>query len=148
MSLTNLLYHIVFGTKERHPWISEEIEPRLYEYLGGVIRGQKGISLEINGVEDHLHILTKLSQNISVADVLRELKSESSRWIHENFSSAQRFAWQPGYAAFIVSESQVERVRQYIRGQKQHHRRADYREELVKLLNAHHVKFDEKYLLG
>jgi len=96
MSLTNLLYHLVFGTKDRHPWITDEIEQQLYEYLGGIIRGQDGTSLEINGVEDHLHILAKLNQNRAVADVLRELKSESSRWIHKNFSSSRQFVWQPG----------------------------------------------------
>ena len=145
MSFTNLLYHLVFGTQDRHPWITHEMEQRLYEYLGGIIRGQRGVSLEINGVEDHLHILTKLSQTTAVADVLRELKSESSRWIHENFPKP--FPWQPGYAAFTVSESEVEHVRNYIRNQKQHHRRTDYRSELITLLNAHQVQFDEKYLL-
>ena len=147
MSLTNLLYHLVFGTQDRHPWITREIEQNLYEYLGGIIRGQKGISLEINGVEDHLHILAKLHQATAVADVLRELKSESSRWLHENFAAARKFAWQPGYAAFTVSESQVERVRRYIRNQKQHHRSYDFRTELIALLEAHRIEFDEKYLL-
>jgi len=147
MSLTNLLYHLVFATQDRHQWITDEIEQRLYEYLGGIIRGQRGTSLEINGVEDHVHMLAKLHQSRAVADVLRELKSESSRWLHQNVDSADRFAWQPGYAAFTVSESQVDRVRRYIRNQKQHHRTSDFREELIALLNAHRIEFDEKYLL-
>ena len=102
--------------------------------------------MEINGVEDHLHILAKLNQNRAVADVLRELKSESSRWIHKNFSSSRQFVWQPGYAAFTVSESQADRVRQYIRNQKVHHQRRDFREELIALLNANRVEFNEQYL--
>ena len=146
MSLTNLLYHIVFSTKDRHPLITNAIEQRLYEYLGGIIRGQRGIALEINGIPDHVHILAKLSQNRAVADVLRDLKADSSGWVHKNFPLARHFGWQVGYAAFTVSESQVTRVRQHIRNQKQHHKKISFQEELISLLKAHKIQFDEKYL--
>jgi len=145
-SFTNLLYHILFSTKHREPMITSTIENRLYGYLGGIIGGQKGIAFEINGMPDHVHLLVKLSQNKSIADVLRELKADSSGWVHREFPEFKTFGWQLGYAAFTVSESQIERVRQYIRDQKQHHRKITFREELISLLRAHGVDFDEKYL--
>jgi putative transposase len=145
-SLTNLLYHIVFSTKHRDPLITSAIEARLHGYLGGLVRGKKGIALEIGGVSDHVHVLAKLSQNISVADVLRELKAHSSGWIHSEFPSHNQFGWQLGYAAFTVSESQVRRVREYIRKQNEHHRRVTFQEELISLLRAHRVEFNEEYL--
>ena len=147
-SFTNLLYHILFSTKHRQPLITSMVENRLYGYLGGIIGGQKGIALEINGVVDHVHLLVKLSQNKSIADVLRDLKADSSGWVHKEFPSLKAFSWQLGYAAFSVSESLVERVRQYIRNQKQHHHKVTFQDELVSLLRAHGVDFDEKYLLG
>jgi putative transposase len=145
-SLTNLLYHIVFSTKDRQPLITAEFEDRIHQYLGGIIRGQKGIALEINGMADHIHILAKLSQNKSVKDVLRDLKADSSGWIHDSFSTLRKFSWQTGYSAFTVSESQVVRVRKYIQNQKEHHRKVSFKEELIALLKAHKVEFDERYL--
>ena len=145
-SFTNLLYHLVFSTKHREPWISDTVEGRVHSFLGGLIRGQKGIALEINGMADHVHILAKLTQSKAVADVLRDLKANSSGWIHAEFPSLKAFSWQLGYAAFTVSESQVERVREYIRNQKEHHRRVTFQEELISLLREHGVDFDEQYL--
>jgi REP element-mobilizing transposase RayT len=145
-SFTNLLYHLVFSTKHRQPIITSDVEGRVHRYIGGIVRGQGGIALEINGMPDHLHILAKLSQNKSIKDVLRDLKADSSGWIHDNFPGMKRFAWQAGYSAFSVSESQVERVRKYIQNQKQHHRRVSFQEELIALLKAHKIDYDEKYL--
>lgn len=95
---------------------------------------------------DHVHLLVKLSPNKSIADVLRELKADSSGWIHKEFPALQAFSWQLGYAAFTVSESQVERVRQYIRNQKHHHRKVTFQDELLSLLRAHGVDFEARYL--
>jgi REP element-mobilizing transposase RayT len=145
-SFTNLLYHILFSTKHREPQITELFEERLYGYLGGIVRGQNGIALEINGMPDHVHVLAKLSQNRSIADVLRELKADSSGWVHREYPSLKAFGWQLGYAAFTVSESQVDRVRRYIQNQKQHHRKVTFQDELITLLRAHGVDFEEKYL--
>src|SRR5262249_2507573 len=127
-SFTNLLYHIIFSTKGRAPWIDAATRPRLHEYLGGVIRGEGGIALLINGVADHVHILAKLRQDKAVSEVLRAVKANSSGWIHRTFPALAEFAWQSGYGAFTVSFSQVERVRQYIRGQEEHHRRVSFQE--------------------
>src|SRR5215471_11839760 len=106
-SYTNLLYHIVYGTKERRPLIDEEFQPRLYDYLGGTIRGLKSTSLEIGGIEDHVHILANVPPTIAVSDFLEKLKASSSKWAK---SVRRGFGWQDGYAAFTVSESQVGRV--------------------------------------
>jgi putative transposase len=141
-SLTNLLYHLVFSTKHRQPIITRAVEDRLHGYLGGLVRGQKGIALEINGMSDHVHILAKLSQNFSVAQVLREVKAVSSGWVHTEFPAHIEFGWQLGYAAFTVSESQVSRVRRYIQKQKEHHRKVTFQEELVSLARAHGVEFN------
>ena len=138
-SYTNLIFHIVYGTKERRPFIDEEFQPRLYEYLGGTIRGLKGISLEIGGIEDHVHVLVKLPPTITVSDFLEKLKANTSKW---SKSVRRGFGWQDGYAAFTVSESQVERVRHYIQNQREHHARSSFRDELIALLEAHGVKYD------
>jgi len=142
-SYTNLLYHIVYGTVGRQPLIDENFKPRLYEYLGGTIRGLKGVCLEIGGVEDHVHILAKLHPTISVSDFLEKLKANSSKWA----KSVQRgFGWQGGYSAFTVSESQVAHVRRYIQNQQEHHRRLSFEEELIALLRAHGIPYDPNHL--
>lgn len=138
-SYTNLLYHIVYGTKERRPLIDDEFQPRLYEYLGGTIRGLKSTSLEIGGVEDHVHILAKVPPTIAISDFLEKLKANSSKWAK---SVRRGFGWQDGYSAFTVSESQVERVRAYIRNQREHHKKTSFRDELIALFKAHGVQFD------
>jgi REP element-mobilizing transposase RayT len=138
-SFTNLIFHIVYVTRERKPFIDEEFQPRLYDYLGGTIRGLKGISLQIGGVQDHVHILTKLPPTISVSDFLEKLKANTSKW---SKSVRRGFGWQDGYAAFTVSQSQVERVRYYIQNQREHHARSSFRDELIALLEAHGVKND------
>ena len=144
MSYTNLLYHIVYATKERAPLITKTLRPRLHEYLGGTVRGLGGIALEINGTADHVHVLAKLRPTISVSEFLSKLKSGSSGWAKRQ--TAGRFGWQARFAAFTVSESQVERVRQYIRNQEQHHRKRTFEEEFKALLRAHNVDFDAAHL--
>ena len=117
-SYTNLLYHIIFSTKDRRPFLTDLYQVRLYDYIGGTIRGLGGISLELNGAEDYLHVLTKLRPDKALSDVLRELKANASGWMHDVFPAVKDFSWQRGYGAFMVSQSNVEEVRQYIAGQK------------------------------
>lgn len=143
---TNLLYHLVFSTKERRPLIRPEFSERLHEYIGGTLRGLGGIALEINSVADHIHILTRLKPNVSVSDLLRDLKANSSKWVNEEILRIRKFGWQDGYAAFSVSESQVPRVRKYIQSQPEHHRRIDFKSELLQLLKRHKIDYDERYL--
>ncbi|MCX5759357.1 MAG: IS200/IS605 family transposase, partial [Candidatus Hydrogenedentes bacterium] len=131
---------------KRRPWIDSEMAPRVHAYSGGVIRNLGGIALEISGAEEHIHILAKLRPDKPVSDVLRIIKSNSSGWIHDTFPDKAGFAWQEGYTAFTVSESQVERVRRYIANQAAHHRKLSFQEELVKLLKAHGIEYDERYI--
>jgi REP element-mobilizing transposase RayT len=144
---TNLLYHVVFSTKERRQLITSAIEEDLYSYIGGIIRGLGGVQLEIGGVSDHIHILLKIKPTLAVSDVVRDIKANTSRWFNEQ-SKIYKFAWQDGFAAFTVSESQVGAVRAYLRGQKEHHARMSFQEEVLELLRRHRIEFDEKYLWG
>jgi REP element-mobilizing transposase RayT len=147
-SYTNLLYHIVFSTKDRQPWFKNDLAPRLHEYLGGTVRSEGGIPLAIDGWDDHVHILAKLRQDIAVSEALKKLKAGSSGWIHREFANYHDFAWQRGYGAFSVSQSQVEKVKEYILNQRTHHRRMSFNEELIALLDAHGIQYDARYLWG
>ncbi len=145
-SYTILIYHFIFSTKERRALITPDKEVRLYEYMGGIVRELGGISLELNGTEDHVHLLAKLRPDKAVSDVLRELKSNATGWMHEVFPSLKNFSWQRGYGAFTVSQSNVEAVRQYIRRQKEHHIKISFREELIKILKANQINYDERFV--
>ena len=100
-SYTNLLYHIVFSTKDRRPLITPEYELRLYDYVGGTLRRAGGISLELNGTEDHLHLLAKLRPDRALSDVLRDLKANATGWMHEVFPELKDFSWQRGAARLV-----------------------------------------------
>jgi putative transposase len=145
-SYTNLIYHIIFSTKGKVPLILPEVESELYDYIGGTIRGLKGICLEVNGTTDHIHLLAKLAPDIAVSAVLRNLKSNSSGWMHDVFPSLADFTWQRGYGAFTVSQSNVPKVQKYIARQKQHHLKVSFRDEFVRFLKANGIEFDERYI--
>ncbi len=143
---TNLLYHITFSTKERVPNISSDIRSRLHGYMGGIINGSGGKPLIINGTADHVHLLAELEPDVAVADFVRIIKTNSSKWVHEGFEASRGFAWQAGYGAFTVSRSHVPAVWRYIERQEQHHKWFDFQEEFRKLLRAHNIEFDERYI--
>ena len=145
-SYTNLLYHIVFSTKDRRPIITSEYESRLYDYIGGTIRGVGGISLELNGTTDHVHLLAKLRPDHALSDVLRDLKANASGWMHDVFPVLKDFSWQRGYGAFTVSQSNVEEVRRYILRQKEHHEKVSFRDEFIQFLTANGIEYDERYI--
>jgi REP element-mobilizing transposase RayT len=137
---TCLHYHIVF-----EPWITKEWRHRLFEYLGGTIRGMGGHSHEVGGVFDHVHLAISLKPTHTISKVLQELKKNSSVWVHEEMR-IPGFAWQDGYAAFTVSASVLPDVTAYVREQEEHHRTRSFREELERLLKKSGVSFDPKYL--
>jgi putative transposase len=143
---TKLYYHIVFSTKNREPFISHDIEDELQKYISGIVRGIDGSCIEINGMPDHIHLLAILPPKIAISDALRDIKANSSKWVHESKPDLARFGWQDGYAAFTVSKSQVDPVREYIRGQKHHHGQRDYKAELLGLLERHDVEYDDRYI--
>jgi REP element-mobilizing transposase RayT len=145
-SYTNLLYHIVFSTKDRQPLITDAYELRLHDYIGGTIRGLGGISLGINGTEDHVHVLAKLRPDKALSDVLRELKANASGWMHDVFPELKDFSWQRGYGAFTVSASNVAKMQEYIARQKEHHQKQSFRDEFIEFLKANGIEYDEKYI--
>jgi putative transposase len=143
---TNLLYHLVFSTRQRRDTIKPAFEAELYRYVGGIIRAEGGILLEIGGTMDHVHLLVRFKPVLSVAQILQTIKGNSSKWINERSDRLSRFAWQVGYGAFSVSASQVDAVRRYICMQKQHHQKTSFQEELVLLFVKHGIDYDERYL--
>jgi putative transposase len=146
-TFANLLYHIVFSTKDRVPLIREDLRSDLYGYMGGIIRGEGGVLLEIGGMPDHVHLLAKLKTNVAVSTVVQKVKAKSSKWRNEQAGTPERFEWQKGYGIFSVSESLAGKVRRYIRSQEEHHRVASFKDELIALLKKHRIPYDERFLL-
>ncbi len=143
---SQILFHIVFSTKHREPWITSDIAKRLYPYIGGIVRAEKGVLCDIGGVEDHVHMYLRWRADGSVSDLMRAVKARSSKWIHDTFPSLGALAWQEGYSVFSVSKSQEEAVKKYVAGQVEHHKKGDFKSELLRLLGAHGVEFDERYV--
>ncbi len=144
-SFTNLLYHLVFSTKLREPWLDASWRGELFAYLGGIVRDLGGIALEVNGIEDHVHLLVKLTASHRLCDVLREIKAGSSRWIHKRDEALLGFAWQTGYGAFTVSQSMLAVVRQYIQNQEEHHRKQAFTDEMRQLARLNGFEGDEEF---
>jgi putative transposase len=144
-SYVYLLYHIIFSTKRRRPWIKEDYTDRLYAYLGGAVKGEGGDPVKTGGVEDHLHMLANLRQDVAVSEAIKRIKSGSSQWIHENLPGMSKFAWQAGYAAFTVSRSNRDSVSEYIARQKEHHKRKTFQEELAELFALHGIEPDPRF---
>lgn len=142
MSHTRLLYHIVFRTKGGEPLIGFSWESELYKYLGGIVKGLKGIAIEINGMPDHVHLLVLLVP-CDFAAFMRGLKASSSKWAKRHHPD---FFWQRRYGAFTVSSSVADKVRTYIKNQKSHHAAQSFEDEYLELLERHGVEFDRQYL--
>ena len=145
---SNLLYHVIFSTKERVPMISDELRERLYPYIGGIIRGEGGALLEMGGMPDHVHLLARFKTDVAVSVMVQKIKGKSSKWINDLPDPAERFQWQEGYWIASVSQSVADRVRRYIRNQEEHHRRVSFKDELIALLKKNGIPYDEKYMLG
>jgi len=145
---TSLNYHLVFSTKNREPWLIEAVCARLWPYLGGIARENGMKALEIGGVADHVHILVSVPATMALSKAVQLIKGGSSHWIKESFPNMAAFAWQDGYGAFSVSESQLDPVRDYIRRQPEHHRTVTFTEEYKAFLGRHRIEFDERYLVG
>ena len=145
-TFTNLLYHLVFSTKNRKDFIIDSFREDLYNYLGGVIRGEKGKMLGIGGTKNHVHILAKFPQGATVSNMLQQIKGNSSKWLNEQKFVTYRFYWQRGYGAFSVSESMVNAVSKYIENQEMHHKKMTFKEEFLMLLEKHNIDYDEKFL--
>ena len=145
-SLAQIYIHIVFSTKYRKPLILPKTEEELYAYIGGIIKGLKGNSIKINGVSNHIHILTTLPKTVTLSKYLEEIKRSSSKWIKTKGDNYKNFSWQRGYGAFSVSSYKVDVVKNYIAKQKEHHKSQGFKEEFIKFLDEYKIEYDERYL--
>lgn len=146
---TQLLYHVVFSTKHRRRWIAADIAPRLYAYVGGIVREHGGVLLAMGGIEDHVHLYIRWRQDSAVSEMMRTIKAASSKWLHDTYPHLGDFAWQDGYAAFTVAKQGERALKDYIAGQREHHHHTgeDFAGELRRLLEERGVEYEERYLL-
>lgn len=145
-SLSKLYVHLIFHVKNNVSLIRQEDEEELYSYIGGVVKLSKSIPIQINGKEDHIHVLCIMSKNISLADLLEDIKKNSSRWIKTKGVHYQNFAWQGGYSGYSVSQSKAEVVDRYISNQKEHHKHQTFKEEYIQFLKENSIEYNEEYL--
>jgi len=146
-TFSNNLYHIIFSTKKRRPIITTSHRHEIIRYMCGIMKNKHGIPLCVNAVEDHLHILAKVSPDMPVSKFVGEVKGNSSKWISDTFPDIRDFAWQAGYACFTVSESARGSVAAYIKDQQEHHSRGSFADELAAMLRKNGVAFDPKHYL-
>jgi REP element-mobilizing transposase RayT len=143
-SLSLLLVHVIFSTKDRRAVLGGEILPELFAYLATVVRNAGCECYRVGGVADHVHLAIRLSRTKSVAEIVEELKSSSSRWLKTK--GIPDFAWQRGYAAFSVGPADLSTLVEYIAGQEEHHRKRSFQDEFRALLKRYGVEFDERYV--
>jgi len=137
--------HVVFSTKERQKLISQQMQPKLWAYMGGIGRNHGFLVLANGGIEDHVHLLIQLPPALALAKAISLLKANSSRWMREH---GIKFAWQEGYGAFSVSTSNLAAVERYIQNQAAHHRKITFEQEFLSLLRKHRIDFDPRYVFG
>ncbi len=146
-SLVQIYTHIVFSTKHRKPFLKDQtLRETLHAYLVGACRNLESPSLIVGGVEDHVHILCRLSKTISVSVLIRELKRESSKWVKSESPRLTIFQWQSGYGAFSVSPSHVEGLKRYIANQVEHHKTETFQDEFRRLCGKYGIEIDERYV--
>jgi putative transposase len=141
-----LLYHLVFSTKNRMPYLQPETRENVFEYLGGTVNGLGGVSLRVGGWIDHVHLLVKLTTQHRLSDFMRELKSSTSKHINDTSGLIQKFGWQDGYGAFTVSKSQLPKVASYIDNQEERHYKMTFQEEYLGFLRFNEIEFDPRFI--
>jgi REP element-mobilizing transposase RayT len=145
-SLSSILVHLVFSTKNRESFITPVIETELHPYLATIFRELKSPALALDGTADHIHALCALSRTITVADLIEEAKTSSSKWIKTKSREFRNFQWQRGYGAFSIGESQTNILKQYIRNQKRHHQRVTFQDEYRQFFKRYRIDYDERYV--
>jgi REP element-mobilizing transposase RayT len=146
-SLSQIYLHFVYSTKNRAPFLVDSATRNdLHAYLGGILRNHDSPPLIVGGTADHVHALCRLARTISVADLMRELKRDSSKWIKDHHRDVAEFHWQVGYGAFSVGRERVEIVRHYIANQEQHHKQITFQDEYRRILTEYGVEYDERYV--
>jgi putative transposase len=143
---SNLFYHIVFSTKGRKDLITPDIEERVWAYIGGIARNHEIIAVQVGGIENHIHILILAKPKIAPSQIVQWLKGESSRWIHETFPELNKFSWQDGFGIFSVSKSNVPDVVDYIKNQREHHKKLSFEDEYISMLKLNEIDYDERYV--
>jgi REP element-mobilizing transposase RayT len=141
-----LYCHFVFSTKDREPYIEPAIRDDLYAVMGGIVRERQSVLVSAGGIADHVHLLVSLSREWAVCDLVRDIKANSSHWVHEKYPEKAFFAWQAGYGVFSVSVSQLPTVKNYIARQEEHHRTLTFQDEYRKFLKKHGIEYDERYV--
>ena len=142
----SLLVHFTWSTAGREPWIETEMREDLYSYIGGIMKNKNAKLTAAGGMFDHIHLYASMPSTISIADFVNAVKSNSSRWIHESYPRLRSFAWQEGYGAFSVSKSEEGKVVRYISNQEEHHRKRDFKKELIGLLDKQGIVYDQRYV--
>ena len=145
-SLSSILIHVVFSTKNREPFITPIIETELHPYMATIFRELKSPSLAIDGTTDHVHILFSLARVVTIADIVEEIKTSTLKWIKTKGREFRNFHWPRGYGAFSIGKSNVGSLKRYIRQQKGHHKRVTFQDEYRKFLKAYGIDYDEKYV--
>ena len=143
---TQIMYHIVFGTKYREAILVKENRQELFNYIWGILKKKKCHLYRINGVEDHLHIALHIHPSVALASLVKDIKLASSDFIKEKNLFPKFDSWQDGYGAFTHSYRDKNTLIEYVKNQEEHHRTKTYREELIELFREHGIEFDEKYL--
>lgn len=126
--------------------INQKIRDELYRYMGGIVKGEGGVLIQIGGMPDHIHMVLKLKPIHKLSDMMQKVKGNSSKWVNEQDRLAARFGWQNGYGAFTASESQVPTVAKYVKEQEKHHGNVSFKEEFIRILNRHQVEYNEQHL--
>jgi putative transposase len=145
-SLSKVILHIIFSTKDRQPWLDTDVRPRMHAYLATVCRDLGAELVRVGGVRDHVHIVTTLPRTLSQAQFIEQIKKASSKWVKDLDAQYRGFFWQRGYGAFSVSPSQLDGMLQYVDAQQEHHRTRTFQEEYRALLRRHGIDFDERYI--
>lgn len=146
-SFTSIIYQIVFAPKYRRPVLEESNRDELFKYITGILKNKKCHLYQIGGVEDHIHILTHIHQEQSLATLVKDIKVASNKYIQENKLFESFTEWQEGYGAFTYAERDKNRLINYIANQVEHHKKISFKEEFIELLKEHNIEFDERYLL-
>ena len=146
-SLAKIWTHLVFSTKERYPFLTDQnIRHDLHAYLAKTLKSNNCPTLIVGGVADHVHALFVLSKNHSIASIVWEIKRSSSKWVKTQDSALRKFYWQEGYGAFSVSQSHVDQVEKYVLNQEAHHRKRSFQDEFRSLLKKYEIDYDERYV--
>ena len=145
-TLTKVLVHITFSTKNRAALIPEAIEADLYAYIGGICRRMESPLLAMGGTADHVHMMVSLGKTVALSGLMLEIKRDSSKWIKERDTALRDFAWQDGYFGLSIGESGVDALRAYIANQKEHHKGIDFKGEVRAFLKKYGIEWDERYI--